>query len=335
MKSIRSAGAFGPGLHSPGGRGLPEGQVSPWSSTGSGCADAVRVDEPRLLHEPARRPVDRIMDLVAEPDGLRRPVQPRRRVEVAEQHRGDALVDERYECGDGGLHGGNAHASFDLQDRRTLRAAPDQVRAVGPGRQMHVRQGNDLAGSDLHEQVEPAATGSVDQWQPRDDLLPHVVVRVAERLGQARNVAEPLLDGDHVGVGGLRAPDDAVEVHHLAAVLDVELHHAEHDGRGGGGRGRREQRGGERHRDARAHADPPERRCTRGGHGQHATASGRPDASRGRASRPGRRTVDGSSLRSPSSRRATSPSRTIPAPGRRAGTPWRAPSPGTSRCPRT
>ena len=30
MKSIRSAGAFGPGLHSPGGRGLPDGHVSPY-----------------------------------------------------------------------------------------------------------------------------------------------------------------------------------------------------------------------------------------------------------------------------------------------------------------
>jgi hypothetical protein len=38
------------------------------------------------------------------------------------------------------------------------------------------------------------------------------------------------LDTDDVGVGCLDRPHDAVEAHHRAAVLDVELHNAQRDG---------------------------------------------------------------------------------------------------------
>ncbi len=204
-----------------------------------GVDDAIAVLEARGGERAAHRPRDRVAQAVAGPDGRRRPVEVRRRVEVAGQERRDPGVERGAHAAERRAGRGHAGGALVAQDLPQRLAVPDEVRAVGIGREVLVGEREDLPRLHLREHVLPARAGRVDQRVARDDVEPVAPVRPAERLGDPARVPLRLLQADDVGVGGLDRADDAAEVDDVPAEPDVERHDPDVGGRPGcRGRGR-------------------------------------------------------------------------------------------------
>jgi hypothetical protein len=140
-----------------------------------GIDGAVGVAEARTLHRLGHRPGDRVADVGAHGVGRRRPVQVRRRVEVAGDERGDAA-----------------------SQRRPQRA--QRVADLRQAREVHVGEREHLPGRDLGEHVLAARRRRVDQRVARDDVQPVAPVRPAERVRDPARVPLGLLQPDDVGV---------------------------------------------------------------------------------------------------------------------------------------
>ena len=139
-----------------------------------------------------------------------------------------------------GLHRRHAHPPLDLEDRGALGAAPDQVRAVRAGGQVHVRQARrpvrERPGRRGRARSRPVGRSTAAARSPASRTSSTGIPSASARRGTLPNPSSTAITSASAACA---RPDDAVEVHDLAAVLDVELHHAEVDGR----RGRREASG--------------------------------------------------------------------------------------------
>ncbi len=220
-----------------------------------GMGRAVGVLEPGRGERAGHRPGDGIRDVGPRGVGGRRPVQVRRRVEVAGHQRRDAAPQGGPDAAEQRADLRHPRDPLVAQHLRERLPVAHEVRAVRIRREVLVGEREDLAGLDLREHVGAARVRRVDQREPRDDVEPVAPVRPAERLGDPRRVALRLLQADDVGVRRPDRADDAAEVHDVTAEPDVERHDPDvggHARRRRGGRGGAQRRREDRQRRRRA-----------------------------------------------------------------------------------
>ena len=150
---------------------------------------------------------------------------------------GSAGVDQWPQRGKRGLDGPQAGATLDRHRRVHRRGIRHHVRRLRIGREVHVGDGRHAAGARLHEQIASVGVARVEQGPPRQHLVAHVVLRPAERAGQAGDLSPGLLDEHDVRGRALDHLDGLAEVDEVAPVLDVEHEDLLRDRSAGQGKG--------------------------------------------------------------------------------------------------
>ena len=225
--------------------GPPGVQVKPGTASGSGWTSRYESRKPASASASADRPVDGVGDLRPDGGDRRRPVEMRRRVEVARQERREAGGGERWQHGQVLLDRGQPHRLLEVQRLRERGAVADLVRPIRVRREVDVADGHEPARQDLDPDIDAVRAGRIDDREPRDDL--RAVARVpAQRIRDDARVVLALLDADDVGArcvdnvddlrerlgtaSALQAPVPRVQVQLVAAVEDVQVQDA-NDGR--------------------------------------------------------------------------------------------------------
>ena len=153
------------------------------------------VGEAGRLHRPAHRPVHHVLHVVPRADHLFRVVPPRRRIEIADEERGDAPLGQRRQHLELGLDVRQAVLFLGGQDLLDGRAAAYGLRAGVVGREVHVGQRDPAPRGELDKDVVPLGPRRREDRIPRDDLRRVAPVRVAGRLGQLAPCWSPLPRG--------------------------------------------------------------------------------------------------------------------------------------------
>ena len=228
---------------------LPADRFGPAGSPGEpGHRDRIRVHlavgvpEARVRIGPAHRPVEGERDLRPDGGDGRRPIEMRRRVEVPGQEDGDPVRGERGQGVEVHLGGRQPDPALERVQPRWCGAVPHPVGAVRRRGQVGVGDRHDPPGPELDVDIDAVARRRVDQPVARDDLEP-LAGEPAEGAGNPLRRVLRLLEPDDVRAGrpdrlehlgerrlaaaALRAPVAGSQVELVAAVEDVQRHHAE------------------------------------------------------------------------------------------------------------